>query len=181
MARVVRPIVLVLALALVGLASAASAAGAQPTGNRVIMDAAMAPLGTTDSIGWGHADIREPGSWAEPPGTYSFDAVNGMKFRNVLERVFFWPWWDEQGNRANWAFVWGHNCAFAVDGPPVCGDVAWGFVDYADPGLKDFQITCWWDGGVRPAGDTWDICDAPNAHQEWTQVVRGSLIVKMSK
>jgi hypothetical protein len=180
-ARFLRLTLLLLALALVGFVPAASVAGAQPTGNRVIMSAAMAPMGTTDIIGRGYADIREPVDWAVPPGTYSFDGVNGTKYRNVVERVFFWPWWDEQGNRANWAFVWGHNCAFSTDGPPMCQDVAWAFVDYANPRLKDFQITCWWDDGVRPQGDTWDICNAPTAHQGWTQVVNGSLIVQMKK
>jgi hypothetical protein len=181
MAQFRRPIGLLLALALVGLVPASSVAGSQPTGNRIIMEAALAPWETTDIIGWGHADIREPSDWSNPPGTYSFDAQNGTKFRNLIERVFFWPWWDEQGNRANWGFVLGYNCAFGVDGPPACGDVAWAFVDYANPKLRDFQVTCWWDDGVRPAGDTWDICDAPNAHQDWTQVVKGSLNVVMSK
>lgn len=181
MARFARPIMLLVVLALVALLPVASAAGAQTTGNRVVMEAALAPWDSTDVIGWGYADIREGTSWAYPPGTYSFDGVDGTKFRNLIERIAFWPWWDEAGNQASWAFVWGYNCAFNSDGPPVCGDVAWAFVDYANPSLKDFQITCWWDGGVRPAGDTWDICDAPNAHQIWTQVVKGSLVVQMTK
>ena len=181
MARFARPIVLLIALVLVGLVPASSAAGAQPPGYRVTIDATMAPWGTTDVIGHGYADIRASTSWADPPGTYSFNGVNGTRYRNLLERTFFWPWWDDQGNRANWAFVWAYNCAFSADGPPACQDVAFAFVDYANPALKDFSITCWWDGGVRPAGDTWAICDAPNAHQDYSQVVNGSLIVQMPK
>jgi hypothetical protein len=182
MPRPVRVIALLSALALIMLVPSASTAGVPPSGNRVLMQAAFAPWDTTDIIGWGKADIRQPVSWADPPGTYSFDAANGTRFRNLIERVDFWPWWDEQGNRANWAFVWGYNCPFTVDGPPACTDVNWAFVDYADPALRDFSIACWFDGGVRPPGDTWeDICDASIAHQDWTQVVSGSLVVLMSE
>lgn len=106
--------------------------------------------------------------------------VNGTKFRNLLERVYFWPWTDEQGNAANWAFVWGDNCPLTEDGPPACGQVAWAFVDYADAALRDFWIFCWFDDGIRPPGETSeDICDAPTAHQEWTQVLKGTILVLM--
>jgi hypothetical protein len=182
MSRFMRLVVLLIALTLVGLAPAASTAGVQPGGDRVIANMAMAVEGTTDIIGRGKADIRQPTSYTDPPGYFSFDAVNGTKFRSIVERVYFWPWSDEQGNRANWAFVWAYECPFHVGGPPTCTDVAWAFVDYADPSLTDFQITCWWDDGMRPPGETWqEICDAPNAHKDWTQVVAGSLVVLMSE
>ena len=173
--------ILLAAVALSTLAVTGSTAGAQGGAERVSLNASMALEGSTEVIGWGKADIRAPSSWADPPGSYTFNAVNGTNFRNLVERVWFWPWWDEQGNRANWAFVWAYNCAFSGDGPPVCGDVAFGFVDYADPALADFLITCWWDGGVRPPGDdTWAICDAPNAHQNRAYVVDGMLRVQMA-
>ena len=65
----------------------------------------------------------------------------------------------EQGNAANWAFVWGDNCPFTEDCPAACGQVAWAFVDYADAALRDFWIFCWFDDGIRPPGETSeDIC-----------------------
>jgi hypothetical protein len=179
--RPARVIALLAALVLVMIVPSASTAGVPPGGDRVLMHAAMAVQGTTGVIGWGSADIHQPASWADPPGTYSFDGTNGWRFRNVIERVDFWPWWDLQGNRANWAFAWGYDCAFRPDGYPVCQDANWAFVDYANPALKDFSIVCWWDGGVRPPGNTWEICDAANAHQDYTQVVSGSLVVLMSE
>lgn len=174
-----RLLVPVVALALVLLVPTASTVGVQPGSGRVIANMAMAAEGSTDVIGWGKADIRQPTSWADPPGYYAFDAVNGTKFRSIVERVWFWPWQDEQGDMANWAFVWAYECPFHADGAPTCTDVAWAFVDYVKPALTDFQITCWWDGGVRPEGETWEICDAENAHQDRTYVVGGELVVQL--
>jgi hypothetical protein len=182
MPRPMRAIALVAALALVILVPAGSIAGAQPSGGRVVVNAAMAPWGTTDSVGWATANIHQPTSWADPPGTYSFNGVSGTKHRNLIERVQFWPWTDEQGNHANWAFVLGYTCPFSTDGPPVCRQVAWAFVDYANTALRDFSIVCWTEDGIRPPGDTWtEVCDAPGVHQDWTQVVNGSIVVLLPR
>jgi len=174
-------------LALVILLPSASAAVAASAPNRLLANADIAPYGTTDVLGTVTADIRGvPDS--EVPGFYAFDGASGNNLkhaRTVIERVTFWPWYNDLiGQWANFAFVEGAQCMYFSTRAPLCTDASWAFIDYRNPKVKDVHVSCWWDNGIRPAPATgnWNTCDSrsyPSAHQDWHEVVRGSLSVKM--
>lgn len=186
MRRSAQSIALLVALALALLVPTASSAGAQPGPFHVIANMTLAYSGTTDVAGTVKADIHAPANWANVPGYCSFDASDEGDFkasRAVIERVWLWPWLDDSiGKWANWAFVWGNECLYSASQAPICRDIAWAFIDYIEPTLTDIQITCWWDGGIRPPNDeTCDVCNGPTAHLDWYPVVRGSLVVMMNE
>jgi hypothetical protein len=171
-------------LALVVLLPSASVAVTASASSRVLAKADIAPFGTTNVLGTITADIRAvPAS--EVPGFYSFDgaSTNTLKHaRTVIERVSFWPWNDGANGWANFAFVEGAQCMYFSARAPLCTDASWAFIDYRNPAIKDVEVSCWWDNGIRPAPVTgdWKTCDSTStssAHQDWNQVIRGSLLV----
>ena len=177
-------------LALIASLTVSSVAATPPRGqSRVIANIVMAPYGTTDAVGRVTADVHAPANSADVPGDYSFDgnAANDLKHaRGVVQRASFWPWVnDVTGAKANFAFIEGVQCLYWASQDPKCTDASWAFIDYLDPRIPDVQVSCWWDGGVRPAEwtGTWNSCDSrftPTAHQDWYDVVQGSLVVHLA-
>jgi len=176
-------------LALVALLPSASVAGMAKPENRAIADMWIAPYGETVAIGTVKTDVR-PVRPGDVPGLYAFDGVAGSSVshtRGVVQQVDFWPWYDDaKGEWANWAWLEGHQCVFFANGDPsVCVDISWALVDYRNTAVKDMQIVCRWESGVRP-GSGWEFCD-PESHpdagilREWQQVVKGSLVVLMTQ
>ncbi len=184
-----RWIAVTLASVLVLLAPATSLANIAPgQQSRVIANLRMAPSGTTDVVGSVTADVHAPANWADAPGSYSFDGTGSGVYadlkhaRGVIQRASFWPWVDDaKGAKANFAFLEGVQCLYFASQEPYCVDASWAFIDYFDPKIPDVQVSCWWTDGVRPAGLTgWDTCEpslSPTTHQDWYDVVSGSLQV----
>jgi hypothetical protein len=177
-------------LALIASLTVSSVAAAPGAGqqSRVIANIVMAPSGTTDAVGRVIADVHAPANSADVPGDYSFDgnAANDLKHaRGVVQRAFFWLWQPGTPAEANFAFIEGVQCLYWASQDPSCTDASWAFIDYRDPGIPDVQVSCWWDDGVRPAAwaGTWNSCDSrftPTAHQDWYDVVQGSLVVQLA-
>jgi hypothetical protein len=150
----------------------------------------MAPLGTTAPWGSVTADVRGPANFADVPGYYNFDANSTgiaaddlVHARGVVRDVIFW--YDPYQGGARVGFVEGVQCLYWQSRAPSCTDADWMFVDRVDPKVPDQQVSCWWDSGVRPVnppGD--DPCDTNaglGAHQDWFDVVSGSLVVHLGK
>jgi hypothetical protein len=186
-----RLVAILFALALIVPLTVSSVAAAPRVGHqsRVIANIVMAPYGTTDAVGRVTADIHAPADSADVPGAYSFDgnAANDLKHaQGVVQRASFWPWVnDVTGAKANFAFIEGVQCLYWASRDPYCTDASWAFIDYQDPKIPDVQVSCWWTDGVRPAPATgdWTTCDSgftPTAHQDWYEVVKGSLVVRLA-
>jgi hypothetical protein len=185
-----RLVAILSALALIIPLTVSSVAAAPAVGrqSRVIANIVMAPFGTTDAVGRVTADVHAPANSADVPGDYSFDgnAANDLKHaRGVVQHAYFWLWNPGAPTEANFAFIEGVQCLYWASRDPSCTDASWAFIDYRDPKIPDVQVSCWWDGGVRPAdwSGTWNSCDSgftPTAHQDWYEVVKGSLVVRLA-
>jgi len=185
-----RLVAILSALALIVPLTVSSVAAAPAVGrqSRVMANIVMAPYGTTDAVGRAAADIHAPAFSADVPGDYSFDgnATNDLKHaRGIVQHAYFWLWNPGAPNEANFAFIEGVQCLYWASRDPYCTDASWAFIDYRDPKIPDVQVSCWWDGGVRPAdwSGTWNSCDSgftPTAHQDWYEVVKGSLVVRLA-